>query len=177
MVGEPKKTVHHVNVFADNFQFHLQDKVEECEFPETLNDNLLMRLFACGERVLVVGTVRDLDCEVTLEIYEEPMDEKMQEEEPDLYDFDHAGQGNLDIPSGKLLIHGCTMAHDDATTIEVKPGNYGVRIFWSNLDKTDTLGFEGDDQYLIQMWPDTHFDEVTLKFWRQLALQVHLSGG
>jgi hypothetical protein len=172
MADQQEKTVHELIVFADNFQIHLQNQSPETEYPENWNDSLLTRLFACGPRVVGVGTVRDVDCELTLEIYAAKMDKKLQETDPEMTDYDHAAQCNIEIPSGKLLISGCATAYEDMTIIELPPGQYGVRIFWSNLDKTDDLGFEGDDHYLIQLWTDTQFDELILKFWRQLALQL-----
>ena len=173
MANMPEKTVYQLNIFADNFQFQLQDQMEECQFPESWNDSLLGRLFACGKNVVGVSTVRDLDCEITVEVYAGKMDERMQLDDPDLAPYDHAVQCNIDIPSGRLLISGCTTPCDEMTRLEVPPGHYGVRIFWSNLEKTDALGFEGDDQYLVQLWPYTELDEVILKFWRQLALQIN----
>jgi hypothetical protein len=173
MADQQEKTTHIISVFADNFQFYLQDQVDDCDYPEDWNDSLLTRLFACGEKVVGIGTVRDLDCEITLEVFANPMDEKQQQDEPDLSDYDHVAQCNIEIPSGKLMIGGCTTDYEETTKLDLAPGHYGVRIFWSNLDKTDTLGFEGDDQYMIQLFPETYFDEVIFKFWRQLALQLN----
>lgn len=173
MAGQPEKTVHHITIFADNFQFMLQDLLEDCEFPEDWNDSLLTRLFSCGNKIIGIGTVRDLDCDLTLEVYADRMDERLQQQDPEMNQYDHVAQCNIEIPSGKLLVTGCTTNLEDCTKIEVIPGQYGVRIFWSNLSNTDALGFEGDDTYLVQLWPDTHFDEAILKFWRQLALQLN----
>jgi hypothetical protein len=172
MAESEQKTVYQLGVFADNFQFHLQDRGNESEFPEDWNDSLLQRLFACGKAVVGVGTVRDLDCEITLEVYEEGLDEKERDEEPQLAPYDHVAQCNIELPSGQLLIGGCTTPFEETTKIDLPAGHYGVRIFWSNLESTDALGFEGDDHYLLRLYPDTAFDEIILKFWRQLALQL-----
>lgn len=169
----PGKTVHQIEVFADNFQIQIQDQIEECEYPESWNDCLLTQLYVCGDRILGIGTVRDLDCELTLEIFHGAMDEKEQLTDPDLNDYDHAVQCTMDIPSGKLLITGCSSDYDECAKIELPKGTYGVRIFWSGLDTTDELGFEGDDRYTVQLYPDTHFEERILKPWRQLAYQLN----
>jgi hypothetical protein len=168
MTNKQEKTVHNLLVFADNFQFHLQDQLEDCDYAENWNDSLLTRLFAYGDKVVGIGTMRDLDCEVTLEIYDKPMESQLMHQDPDMEDADHVVQCNIEIPSGKLMITGCITDPEDTIKIDVTPGHYGVRVFWSNLEKTDELGFEGDDHYLVQLWPDTYFDDVILKYWRQL---------
>ena len=173
MSEEVSKSVHHVSVFADNFQFQLQDQVEDCDYPEFWNDALLTQLFVFGQGIIGISTVRDQDVDVTLEIYDKPMDEKDLRTDPDLSEYDHAAQCNLELPSGKLLITGCTSDYEDALKLTLPARNYGVRLFWSNLDAIDELGFEGDDAYLIQLWPDTQFDERILKVWKNLAHQLN----
>lgn len=170
---DENRIVHKLELFADNFQFQVQDQIEECEYPEDWNDKLLSYLYACGERVVGIGTVRDLDVEITIEIYHAPMDEKDMEKEPELSQYDHAVQCNIEIPSGKLMIAGCTMDYDDAVKIEIPPGQYGVRIFWTDLDSTDELGFEGEDKYLLKLYPETYFEEGVLKSWRHLGIQLN----
>lgn len=167
------KTVHEFLVFADNFQFQIQDQKEECEFPEEWNDRLLTQMYAAGERVIGICTVRDLDVEVSIVIHSDKMDEKDVHKIPDLTEYDHVAQCNLELPSGAFILTGCTEFYDDANKIRVEPGQYGVRIFWSNLDSIDELGFEGDDRYIIEMWPDTQFEPQVLKAWRQLAYQIN----
>lgn len=173
MSEEVSKSVHHVSVFADNFQFQLQDQVEDCEYPEVWNDALLTQLFVFGPSIVGISTVRDQDVSVILEVYDKPMDEKDLRTEPDLSDYDHAAQCNLDLPSGKLLITGCTSDYEDALKLNLPFHHYGVRIFWSNLDSPDELGFEGDDEYLIQLWPNTQFEEQIMKVWKNLAYQLN----
>lgn len=167
------KTVHELIVFADNFQFQVQDKKEDCDFPESWNDQLLTQLFVIGDRILGVGTVRDLDVEVTIEVYSEPMDEKMLITDPDCADYDHVAQCNIDIPSGELLVSGCTESFDQSNTIKLPAGQYGVRLYWSNLDSTDEIGFEGDDHYRIELWPDTYLEERIIKMWKNIAFQMN----
>lgn len=166
------KIVHELIVFADNFQVQIQDQKEECDFPESWNDSLLTQLYVAGDRVLGIGTVRDLDVELTIEVNSDRMDDKDIYEDPDCSDYDHVVQCNIDFPSGELLISGSSEI-DEASKIIIPPGTYGLRIFWSNLDSTDELGFEGDDHYKIELWPNTYFEERILKMWRQIAFQIN----
>jgi hypothetical protein len=167
------KTVHELIVFADNFQIQIQDLKEESDFPESWNDALLTQLYVVGDSVLGLGTVRDLDVELTIEVNSDRMDDKEIYTDPDCSDYDHVVQCNIEVPSGELLISGCTESFDEASKITVPPGSYGLRIFWSNLDSTDDLGFEGDDHYKIEMWPNTYFEERIIKVWRQIAFQMN----
>ena len=165
------KTVHELIVFADNFQFQLQDQSEEPEFPDEWSESLASQLFVSGDRVVGIGTVRDLDVEVTVIIHSDPMDENKIHSMPDCADFDHVVQTNIYLPSGRMVVTGCTESYDEVSKMELPPGAYGMRIFWSNLDSTDELGFEGDDHYKIELWPETFLEEQVIKAWRQLMYQ------
>lgn len=167
------KNVYEISVFADNFQFQIQDQVEDCEYPVFWNDALLTQLYICGHRIIGIGTVRDLDVDVVIEVYQDSLDEDEANALPELSDFDHAVQCNIELPSGKMLVTGCSTGYDETTKLELPARFYGVRIFWSGLERTDELGFEGDDRYLIQLFPDTNFQERVLKSWRQLGYQLN----
>ncbi|MBX9689399.1 MAG: hypothetical protein K2X27_22000 [Candidatus Obscuribacterales bacterium] len=173
MADAPDKITHSIMVFAENFQFQLQDQIEDCDYPEDWNDSLLSQLYVGGRGIVGIGTVRDLDIELTLEVYAAPMDEKDMNEDPEVGEFDHVVQCNIEVPSGKLLVTGSTTEYDDTYKLEIPAGQYGMRIFWSGLDTLDELGFEGDDKYLIQLYPETPFEERIIKTWRQLALQLN----
>lgn len=157
-------------VFADNFQFHLQDKRSDCDYPETWNEEIMNALFVAGSNVIGIGTVRDLDVEVSLDIMSTPMDNNDMDKLPeDIEDWDHAVQCTLDVPSGEMLIGGPTEDPEHAARVELAPGRYGVRIFWGNLENVDEVGFEGDDVYKIVMWPNTELETRILKRWRSLV--------
>ncbi len=158
-----------VAVFADNFQFLLQDRRTECEYPESWNEEMMNGLFVAGTRIVGIGTVRDMDVYVDIEINQNPLDEKQKEDIPDLTDWDHAAQCTLDLPSGQLMIAGPTAGPHDATVLDVAPGHYGVRIFWANLEDVDDAGFEGSDRYKVELWPNTELEALVLKRWQSLV--------
>ena len=127
-------------------------------------------LFVAGDNVIGVGTVRDLDVEVSLQIMSTPMDGRDIDRLPDDIDqWDHIAQSTLNLPSGKLLIAGLTEDIERAATVDLEPGRYGVRVFWSNLDVVDEMGFEGDDSYKVILWPGTELETRILKHWRSLV--------
>ena len=43
----------------------------------------------------------------------------------------------------------------DAARIAVVPGTYRARISYGSLDKLSTDGLDGEDHYLVQLWPGT----------------------
>lgn len=45
--------------------------------------------------------------------------------------------------------------------VKVKPGNYRVRVYSSNLDTV--IDDDGDDYYKIEMWPDDNMERKVLK--------------
>lgn len=162
-----------LNVFADNFQFLVLDKRAECNYPETWNDEILAHLFAMGDQVLGIGTVRDVDVQVEVVIHEQPLEELEVISEAEFSPWDHVVQAVIDVPSGTLMLHGLTQDMADAEYIELPAGRYGVRAFWQDLDDVDAVGFEGNDSYRLEFWPDTEFVPMVLKPWRTLQSQLY----
>jgi len=74
--------------------------------------------------------------------------------------FDHIVEGSLEIKSGRLQVLDCP----DSTVIletALEIGIYKVRVYSSNLASVD--GDEGDDRYLIEIWPDSNRERKVLK--------------
>lgn len=161
--------VYEFNVFADNFQVNLQDLRAEIDYPESLADDLMESLVSLSENFIAIGTVRDHDVSVKVTVFEEPLPESELAVEPEMDEIDHAAQGNISINSGIVAVLGCGEPFEEANRIELKPANYGVRIFWTGLDTLDSDGFDGDDQYHFQLWPDTRMEPKVLKVWRGLS--------
>ena len=53
----------------------------------------------------------------------------------------------------------------DAQRFGVQPGTFRVRLSASGLNSLSTDGLEGDDHYLVQLWPDAPIEPVVLKQW------------
>jgi hypothetical protein len=158
-----------ITIFADNFQFHLQDRRSECDYPESWNEEIMNGLFVAGQNVVGIGTVRDLDVEVEIVTHSLPMDDNDKDKLPDLVDWDHAVQCSIEVPSGQLLLAGPTADIDHSPVLQLKPGRWGLRIFWANLEVIDEVGFEGEDKYKVELWPNTDLETLILKRWRSLA--------
>src|SRR5262245_22883902 len=113
--------VHTFDVFADYFQFYLQDESASGVDGDSWGGVAADRMLAVAPGAIAVGTVRNVDVPVTVEILE-------SEPPNDLEDWDHVTECSLAIVSGKLVVAGCTDYFPDAARIELRPGTYRARI-------------------------------------------------
>ncbi|WP_457068669.1 hypothetical protein [Hymenobacter sp. UYAg731] len=76
--------------------------------------------------------------------------------------YDHIVEASIKVNSGVLQILDCPNS-----TIEfeltIKPGFYRARIYISNLDSITDEDQEGNDFYLIEMWPEEPSPRKVLK--------------
>ena len=147
------------NIFADYFQFVLMDESSEDDFGAVWTDEALERMLAVGETSVCPGTLRNVDV---------PVEIRISESEPaiDLTAYDHAASASLKVPSGRLVVMGCTDYLPDAARIEVSPGTYQLLYLATG---TDTITYESDpadDRYIVCLWPGVARDPTLLKHWR-----------
>ena len=67
-------------------------------------------------------------------------------------DWDQVNECDIDVPSGKIVVAGCTDYFPEAARIEVQPGHYRARIYYGNLNSLSHDGLDGDDQYKVVLW-------------------------
>jgi hypothetical protein len=147
---------HKFELFADYFQFYLQDEKAKGDLSESWTEEATKRLLAIAPETIGVGTVRNMTVPVCVEI---------QETEPteDFNKWDHVVECSLNIPTGKIVVAGCTDYFPDAARIIVQAGCYRARIFYGGLDTLSENGLEGDDLYKIVLWPAPVSDVKILK--------------
>ena len=143
-------SVQNYNLFADYHQFYLQDEKSDSSLEDSWTQEATDRLLAVAPGVLGVGTVRNMTVPVSIEVRETEPVQAVQ--------CDHEVECSVEVPSGKLVVAGCTDYFPDATRITVKPGTYRARIYYSNLDSLSEDGLEGEDTYSIVLWPGTPTD-------------------
>jgi len=137
---------HEFELFADYFQFYLQDELAEGDLSESWDQTAVDRLLAVAPGTIGVGTVRNMDVPVTVEIHDEaPTDEAAN--------WDQINECSMDVPSGRIVVAGCTDYLPEAARIAVEPGCYRARIYYGRLDSLSEDGLDGDDQYRIALWP------------------------
>lgn len=137
-----------LELFADYFQFFIQDENAEDNFDNDWTDEAVDRLLIVTEGLIGVGTVRNMVVPVTIKIFDS---------EPAMLvnGKDVIGQINecdLKVFSGRIMISGCTDYLPDAQRMDLANGIYRARIYYANLDTLSEDGLEGDDRYEIHLW-------------------------
>jgi len=131
---------------ADYFQFYIQDETAEGDLSEAWTEDAVNRLLAVAPGTVGIGTVRNMDVPVTVEVL-------AGEPELDLSAWQHVVECSLEVKSSNLVIAGCTDYFPEAARIEIEPGNYRVRACFTGLDSLSEDGLDGNDRYHLQLWP------------------------
>ncbi|MBR1230960.1 hypothetical protein [Bradyrhizobium sp. AUGA SZCCT0182] len=133
-------------LFADYFQFYIQDEAAKGDLSQAWNEEATDRLLALAPGTVGIGTVRNMDVPVTVDFLEHAPEDEFSE-------WDHVVEAGLDVTSGRIVIAGCTDYFPDAKRVEVPPGVYRVRVSYGALDTLSEDGLSGDDRYRLQLWP------------------------
>lgn len=148
------------DLFADYFQVYLHD-VAHPALPDDYTDETVARRVMVGPHGVIVHTARNMTVPVCVEWHRE-------RPEPDLAAYQHVAEAGFACPTGHLVLAGLT---DDACTaprLAVTLGHLGIRACFAGLDTLDETGLEGDDHYLVQLWPavaSASQDVRVLKAW------------
>ena len=136
-----------LELFADYFQFYIQDENANGDLSEKWTDEAVEQLLAITDGTIGVGTVRNMDVPVTIKTFDT--------EPAFLTDVENVigqiNECNIEVNSGKVVIAGCTDYFPDAKRIELKNGIYRARIYYGNLDKLSEDGLDGEDFYEIHL--------------------------
>jgi hypothetical protein len=147
----------HYKLFADYFQFYLQDEQAAGDLSDSWSPDAVKNLLALAPGTIGVGTVRNMTVPVTVEI---------RETEPSRDDFnswDHINECSIDVLSGWLVIAGCTDYFPDASRLSVEPGCYRARIYYGELDSLSEDQLEGNDHYKITLWQAENAEPRVMK--------------
>jgi hypothetical protein len=148
--------VHTFDLFADYFQFYLQDETASGIDGDAWSGEATDRMLAVSTGALAVGTVRNVDVPVTVEV--------LQSEPPkDLENWDHVTECSLVITSGKLVVAGCTDYFPDADRVKIASGIYHARISGGGFDSVAKHWESGEDKYRVQLWPGSEIEPRVLK--------------
>jgi hypothetical protein len=133
------------SLFADYFQFYLQDESVKGDLSESWIQEAVDRLLAIAPGMIGVGTVRNMNVPVVVEIAEVAPDDDMTQ-------WDQVNECDLEVQSGRVVIAGCTDYYPDAARIELSPGPYRARVYYGKLNALSADGLEGDDHYKVVLW-------------------------
>lgn len=149
---------HRLEIFADYYQFYLQDEAAEGSLSDAWDEEATHRMLAVSTGVVGIGTARNMGVPVTLELLE-------AEPSCALDSFDHVVEGALVIATGPLVVAGCTDYFPDAQRFDLRPGTFRIRLSVSGLSSISPDGLDGNDHYLVQLWPGVSIEPVVLKQW------------
>jgi hypothetical protein len=135
-----------LKLFADYYQFYIQDETADGSLSEAWTDEAVGRLLALAPGTVGVGTVRNADVPVSIEVLD-------REPSFDAEQFDHVVECSIAVESGCIVAAGCTDYFPGAARIKVRPGFYRVRVSFEGLNSLSADGLGGNDQYHLQLWP------------------------
>ncbi len=164
---EKQKRTYRFDLFADYFQFYLRDEqaINPDPFPNIWSKRAFADMLAVLPGIVNIRTVRNMFVPVTVEIADAPPHDEFDT-------WDHVVETSLDVPSGSIVIAGCTEYFPDAARIPVPTGNYRLRAYYGALNSVEkTMGLEGDDHYRIVLWPDAQRTSHVLKRWARPVAQ------
>jgi hypothetical protein len=145
---------HEFELFPDYYQFYLQDEQTSDGLADSWTEQACEDLFAIALGTIGISTARNTDdVPVTVEIHTSVPAENLAE-------WDHVVAASIDIPSGKIVIAGCTDYFPDAARISVTPGIYQLRVFYAGLD---SVSADGVDRYKVALWPGQSIDPQVIK--------------
>lgn len=135
-------------LFADYYQFYLQDETATGDLSESWTQEAVDRLLAIAPGAIGVGTLRNMSVRVVVEIADSEPNE-------DTTEWDQVNECSLEVKSNCIVVAGCTDYFPDAARIEVKPGSYKARVYYGNLNALRDDGLDGNDHYKVVLWPGT----------------------
>jgi hypothetical protein len=143
--------MHHLQLFADYFQFYLQDEPASGDLSDAWSQEAVDRLLAIAPGVVGVGTVSNGDVPVTVEVLGAcPPDDSAA--------FDQVNECTLVVTQGPLVVAGCTDYFPDATRIPAQPGTYRVRVSYRITDAPSA-----QELYRLQLWPSPAIEPTVVK--------------
>ena len=89
-----------LSLFADYFQFYIQDETVTGDLSDAWNEEAVDRLLAIAPGTIGIGTVRNMDVPVVVEIRD-------REPDDDSSEWDHVVEASLEVTSGRTVIAGC----------------------------------------------------------------------
>ncbi len=134
-----------LEIFADYFQFYVQDQDTTDDFADGWTDATVTAMFVPKSTAIAIGTARNVDVPVRLEIHET--------QPADCGGWDRQNEAPLDVASGRLQVMGCSEYGPDAFCADIPGGRYVLRASYFNLASVSEHWLDGDDRYLIQIWP------------------------
>jgi hypothetical protein len=133
-------------VFADYNQFFLLDDELQPSYPESVSQSALDDRCLVEPSVLAVYTALPREVSVEVCVYRSVP-------EIDRGIWGHVVQGALAVPSGRLVLAGCTDYLPDCSRIQVPQGMLEFLLCGRGFDA------HAEEAYLVALWPG-HFRSI-----------------
>jgi len=148
-------------LFADYFQFFVCDE-NNSQLPEDYSEENIRQRLIMAPHGAIVYAARNADLDVLVEWHDE-------RPAPELADFDHVVETGFFTESGRLMLAGLTDYTETSARLQVPMGAIGLRVSMCGFETIDQAGLEGQDRYLLQLWPAKEIAGVqVLKAWSGL---------
>lgn len=117
-------------------------------------------LRAVGRNALCPGTLRNIDVEAEVHVVSERPSINLSK-------YDHAAEASIHVPSGRLVVMGCTTYLPEASRIDIPPGEYQVLSLASGLGSITAESESADDLYTVYLWPGEKHEPTLVKHWKK----------
>jgi hypothetical protein len=145
------------SLFAYYHQFYLADDIANLNLPTDYTNEALRARILMSEQGLVVFTVRNMDVRVRVELHgDEP---RIEHEKAD-----HVVMGSFRT-SGRIVIAGLSDWVPTAARASVPPGTLRAMVISTGLDTLSEDGLDGNDYYVVHLWPDEGIGITVLRQW------------
>jgi hypothetical protein len=154
-----------LRLFADYFQVHVLDEASETVLDQAWNDGTL------DDRIVVLRDILGIRTEVNVDV-EVDVEWSMEPPYLDAGRFDHVAEASVEIPSGRMIVMGCSDYLPDAHRLEVIPGWVRIRVQKSNLRNAVEAGIDSDqcaetiERIRIDAWPADPSGIDVIKRWQ-----------
>ena len=155
--------VHRFTIFADFFQFIVQDEDSKDDFGALWSDAAVAMRVASGKTAISLGTFRNVDVTVDLHVVDGPPAVQID-------DFDHAVEGAFTLPTGSIVVMGCTDFFPDASRLKILPGSYRFLYLVSGVGTIQNEWEPADDLYTLYIWPAERRELHLVKQWKPARL-------
>ncbi len=149
-------------IFADYHQFYLMDDEVQPLIPEDVTGEDCRLRIKVAPHIMVVYPARNMEVPVTIEVHD-------AEPSTDLAAWDHVAECSLEVPSGRIVIAGCTDYLPDCARLLVVPGTYRAQVQYGGLGSLSEDGLAGDDHYRISLWPAPYKEVQIIKQYEETA--------
>ena len=153
-----------LTLFADYFQIHLQDEQCESDLGEAWTEQACLDGLAVAHGIMGIGTAVNWGVAVEVALLaSEPQDDSPA--------YDHVAEVSIQVPSGRLVVIGCTDYLPDEPRFEVQVGWNRIRASRSNLAAAiPAIQEEPVENVRLQVWPGSESDPRIIKRWTQSGI-------